>query len=314
MYFLGKLKTLIIASLFIIFNIQNSNTIENKILFKIDNEIITTIDIYEEIKFLRTFNPEIKNLEDAELFEISKNSILRDRIKKIEILEFVKELKVQDKFLLNLIKNKYSKTNIDTLEDFRIYLKKNNLDFNNVNEKLTIELIWNDLIYQKFNKKISIDREKIKKELLQNSKKERQREFLLSEIVFTENDKINSKKKNEEIILDINNIGFKKTALKHSVSDTASNGGLIGWIKEDNLNQNIKKIVNELKTGQFSKPIRTSSGFMILKINDEKEYLSKFNLADKMEEVIRFKTNDQLNQFSRMYFNKVKKDLIIYGL
>ena len=314
MYFLGKLKTLIIASLFIIFNIQNSNTIENKILFKIDNEIITTIDIYEEIKFLRTFTPEINDLEDAELFEISKNSILRDRIKKIEILEFVKELKVQDKFLLNLIKNKYSKTNIDTLEDFRIYLKKNNLDFNNVNEKLTIELIWNDLIYQKFNKKISIDREKIKKELLQNSKKERQREFLLSEIVFTENDKISFKKKNEEIISDINNIGFKKTALKHSVSDTASNGGLIGWIKEDNLNQNIKNIVKELKTGQFSKPIRTSSGFMILKINDEKEYLSKFNLADKMEEVIRFKTNDQLNQFSRMYFNKVKKDLIIYGL
>ena len=314
MYFLGKLKTLIIASLFIIFNIQNSNTIENKILFKIDNEIITTIDIYEEIKFLRTFTPEINDLEDAELFEISKNSILRDRIKKIEILEFVKELKVQDKFLLNLIKNKYSKTNINTLEDFRIYLKKNNLDFNNVNEKLTIELIWNDLIYQKFNKKISIDREKIKKELLQNSKKERQREFLLSEIVFTENDQINFKKKNEEIISDINNIGFKKTALKHSVSDTASNGGLIGWIKEDNLNQNIKKIVKELKTGQFSKPIRTSSGFMILKINDEKEYLSKFNLADKMEEVIRFKTNDQLNQFSRMYFNKVKKDLIIYGL
>ena len=314
MYFLGKLKTLIIASLFIIFNIQNSNTIENKILFKIDNEIITTIDIYEEIKFLKIFTPEINDLEDAELFEISKNSILRDRIKKIEILEFVKELKVQDKFLLNLIKNKYSKTNIDTLEDFRIYLKKNNLDFNNVNEKLTIELIWNDLIYQKFNKKISIDREKIKKELLQNSKKERQREFLLSEIVFTENDKINFKKKNEEIISDINNIGFKKTALKHSVSDTASNGGLIGWIKEDNLNQNIKKIVNELKTGQFSKPIRTSSGFMILKINDEREYLSEFNLADKMEEVIRFKTNDQLNQFSRMYFNKVKKDLIIYGL
>ena len=314
MHFLGKLKTLFIASLFIIFNIQNSNTIENKILFKIDNEIITTIDIYDEIKFLRVFNPEINNLEDAELFEISKNSILRDRIKKIEILEFVKELKVQDKFLLNLIKTKYSKTNIDTLQDFRIYLKKNNLDFNNVNEKLTIELIWNDLIYQKFNKKISIDRDEIKKELLQNSKKERQKEFLLSEIVFTENEKLNFKKKYEEIISDIKSIGFKKTALKHSESDTASNGGLIGWIKEDNLNQNIKRIVTELQTGQFSKPIRTSSGFMILKIEDEKEYLSEFNLADKMEEVIRFKTNDQLNQFSSMYFNKVKKDLIIYGL
>ena len=100
----------------------------------------------------------------------------------------------------------------------------------------------------------------------------------------------------------------------YSNSETAANGGLIGWVKENNLNQNIKKIVTQLKAGQFSKPIRTSSGFIILKIEEEKEYLSKFNLADKMEEVIRFKTNDQLNQFSRMYFNKVKKDLIIYGL
>ena len=314
MYFLGKLKKLFLASLFIILSIQNSNTFENKILFKIDNEIITTVDIYEEIKFLKIFNPEIDNLEDAELFEISKNSILRDRIKKIEILEFVDELKVGDKFLLNIIKSKYSKTNIDSLEDFKIYLKKNNLDFNNVSEKLTIELIWNDLIYQKFNRKISIDKEKIKKELLQNSKEERQRELLLSEIVFTENDKINFKKKYEEILTDINSIGFKKTALKHSESDTASNGGLIGWIKINNLNQNIKEIVIKLKTGQFSKPIRTSSGFIILKIEDEKEYLSEFNLADKMQEAIRFRTNDQLNQFSRMYFNKVKKNLIIYGL
>ena len=314
MYFLGKLKKLFLASLFIIFSIQNSNTIENKILFKIDNEIITTIDIYEEIKFLRIFNPEINNLEDAELFEISKNSILRDRIKKIEILEFIDELKVEDKFLLNIIKSKYSKTNIDSLEGFKIYLKENKLDFNNVSEKLTIELIWNDLIYQKFHKKISIDKEKIKKELLQNSKEERQRELLLSEIVFTENDKINFEKRYEEILSDINSMGFKKTALKHSDSDTASNGGLIGWIKVNNLNQNIKEIVTQLKTGQFSKPIRTSSGFIILKIEDEKEYLSKFNLAEKMQEAIRFKTNDQLNQFSRMYFNKVKKDLIIYGL
>ena len=183
-----------------------------------------------------------------------------------------------------------------------------------MSEKLTIELIWNDLIYQKFNKKISIDKEKIKKELLQNSKEERQRELLLSEIVFTENDKINFEKRYEEILSDINSIGFKKTALKHSDSDTASNGGLIGWIKVNNLNQNIKEIVTQLKTGQFSKPIRTSSGFIILKIENEREYLSEFNLADKMQEAIRFKTNDQLNQFSRMYFNKVKKNLIIYGL
>ena len=314
MHFPANLKIIITALFLIVFSIKNSNSIENKILFKIDNEIITTIDIYEEIKFLKIFNPEISNLDEIELFEISKNSILKDKIKKVEILKFVKDLEVEDKFILNLIRAKYAKLNIDTLENFKIYSKKNNLNYDYINEKLRIELIWNDLIYQKFFKKVNIDEAQIKNEISKNSKNKIQRELLLSEIIFTENDKINFKKKHQEILLDINNIGFKKAALKHSNSDTASNGGLIGWVKEDNLNKNIKKIVSKLKTGQFSNPVRTSSGFIILKIEDEKEYLSNFDLEEKVKEVIRFKTNDQLNQFSSMYFNKIKKDLIIYGL
>ena len=314
MHFPKNLKIIITVLFLTVLSIKNSNSIENKILFKIDNEIITTIDIYEEIKFLRIFNPEINNLDEIELFEISKNSILKDKIKKVEILKFVKDLEVEDKFILNLIRAKYAKLNIDTLENFKIYSKKNNLNYDYINEKLKIELIWNDLIYQKFFKKVNIDKAKIKKEISKNSKDKIQRELLLSEIVFNENDKMNFKKKHEKILLDINNIGFKKAALKHSDSDTASNGGLIGWVKEDNLNKNIKKIVSKLKTGQFSNPVRTSSGFIILKIEDEKEYLSNFDLDEKVEEVIRFKTNDQLNQFSSMYFNKIKKDLIIYGL
>ena len=241
MHFPVNLKIIITALFLIVFSIKNSNSIENKILFKIDNEIITTIDIYEEIKFLKIFNPEISNLDEIELFEISKNSILKDKIKKVEILKFVKDLKVEDKFILNLIRAKYAKLNIDTLENFKIYSKKNNLDYNYINEKLKIELIWNDLIYQKFFEKVNIDKAKIKKEISKNSKDKIQRELLLSEIVFNENDKINFKKKHQEILLDINNIGFKKAALKHSNSDTASNGGLIGWVKEDNLNKNIKK-------------------------------------------------------------------------
>ena len=83
---------------------KHSYGLENKILFKIENEIITTIDIFEEIKFLKKFNQETNNLSETELFEISKNSILRDKIKKIEIMNFVKELKVEEKYLTQFIK------------------------------------------------------------------------------------------------------------------------------------------------------------------------------------------------------------------
>ena len=314
MYLEKKLKIIFFILSIILLNIKNSIALENKILFKIDNEIITTIDIYEEIRFLKIFNPESNNLNEEKLFEISKNSILRDKIKKIEIMKFIKELKTDDKFLLKFIKNRYSKMNINSLENFESLLRFNNLNVKNVKEKFYIELIWNDLIYQKFHDKVIIDKERIKNEILQNPKKEKQKELLLSEIMFIVNDKADFKNRYEKILLDIKNLGFKKAAILHSASDTASNGGLIGWIKDDNLNQNIKDIISELLPGQLSKPIRTSSGFIIIKIEDKKEYVTEFNLAKKIEEVVRFKTDDQLSQFSSMYFNKLKKDLVIYGL
>jgi peptidyl-prolyl cis-trans isomerase SurA len=174
--------------------------------------------------------------------------------------------------------------------------------------------MWNDLIYQKFSKKVVIDKERIKNEISQNSQKKFQKEFLLSEIVFNVTNKDEFNNKYQKILLDIEKVGFKKTALIHSNSDTATNGGLIGWVKEVNLNKSLKKVISELKAGQFSKPVRTSSGFIIIKIDEEKEYVSKFNQADRINEIIRFKTNEQLNQFSNMYLNKLKKNLVIYGL
>ena len=309
-----KIKLYIIVIFTIILNIQNLTALENKILFKIDNEIITTIDIYEEIKFLKVFNPEINSLSDVELFEISKNRLIKDKIKKIEIMKFVRELKVDDKFLLKLVEKKYSRLNINSIKNFEKYLEKENLNIEIVKEKFTIELMWNDLIYQKFSKKVVIDKERIKNEISQNSQKKFQKEFLLSEIVFNVANKDEFNNKYQKILVDIEKVGFKKTALIHSNSDTAANGGLIGWVKEVNLNKRLKKVISELKPGQFSKPVRTSSGFIIIKIDEEKEYVSKFNLADKIDEIIRFKTNEQLNQFSNMYLNKLKKNLMIYGL
>lgn len=314
MYLTKKLKIVFLFLFISFFNVKDLSSLENKILFKVDNEIITTIDIHEEIKFLKTFSPETNSLSEEELYEISKNSIIRDKIKKIEIMNYVEEIKVEDKFLLNLIKNKYSRKGIDTLENFENYLKSNNLNTQIIREKLSIELIWNDIVYQKFNEKIIVDKVKIKKEILQTPQKEMQKELLLSEIVFDVENKADYENKYQEILQNIIKNGFKKTALIFSNSDTASNGGLIGWVKEDNLNKTIKEIVSKLKLGEFSKPIRTSSGFIIILVEDEKKSESKFNLDDKVEEIVRFKINNQLSQFSSMYLNKIKKDLTIYGL
>ena len=308
------IKKFVIILFLIYLNIENSYTYENKILFKVENEIITTIDIYEEIKFLKKFNPEVNSLNETDLLEISKNSILKEKNKKIEIMNFVKKLKVDDKFLLQLIKNRYSKLNINTLEEFESFLEQNNLNSTTIREKFTIELIWNDLIYQKFYKKIIINKEQIRNDIINSPQKEKQKELLLSEIVFTRSNKIDFKNKYEKILSDIDKIGFKKAALIHSEASTASSGGLIGWVKVNNLNKKIKQVISRLTPGEFSEPVRTSSGFIIIKIEEEKEYVSKLNLEDKVNEIVIFKTNEQLDQFSNMYFNKLKKNFTIYDL
>jgi len=310
----NSFKILFIFVCLFFFNHQKLNSIENKILLKIDNEIITTFDIYEEIEFLKLFNPQLKNLNENEIFEISKNSILRERIKKIEILKFVKEIKVDDRFLLKFIKNRYSRIGLDSLDSFENYLKTNNLEVNKMREKIYIELIWNDFIFQKFKSKVSIDREEIKKNILENSQKKIQEKLLLSEIIFNVDKKIDFEKKAQKILEDIEKNGFKNAALIHSESSTASNGGLIGWVKFDNLNDSIKKQVSNLNIGEHSKPLRSSSGFIIIKVEDKKLDEIKININSKIEEIVKFKTNEQLDQFSNIYFNKIKKDLTIYEL
>ena len=307
------LNYITISIIITILHFDKLHALENKILFKIDNEIVTTIDIYNELKFLKIFNQQINNLSNQEQLEVAKNSIIRDKIKKIEILKFTEETKVENKFLLKLVQSKYRNRKISSMDDFEKDLELNDLDIEVIREKLAIELIWNDLIFQKFNSKISLDKNKIKEEVLNNSNKY-VRELSISEIIFNISKKKDFESKYSKILEDINLTGFENAALIHSVSDTASIGGYIGWIKEDNLNPTIKNAISHLKKGQFSKPILTSSGFIIIKIEDEKEYKIETNLNDEIEKLVKYKTNEQLDQFSRLYFNKIKKNIIFNEL
>jgi len=52
-------------------------------------------------------------------------------------------------------------------------------------------------------------------------------------------------------------------------------------------------------------------GFLILKLLDFKEVNKEFNIENEVKKIVKEKTNQQLNRFSNIYFNKVKKDIVI---
>ena len=306
-----NIKLIIITTICLLLITICANTAENKILLKINNQIITSLDILTELDYLGTINKEIKKIEKEKAFEISKNSIIREKIKEIEIKRVIKEIKIEDKILNNLIISYFKEFEINTISEFENFFLSKDIDPNVIKKKISIEVLWNQLIYSRYNQNVKIDKQLIKSNLSNNKK---QTEFLISEILFNidENEDLNKK----FLLIDnsIKEINFAQTALAYSISDTANKGGKLGWISESILSEQVYKKIIKLKIGEHTSPILVPGGFLILKLLDFKEVNKEFDIENEVKKIVKEKTNQQLNRFSNIYFNKVKKDIVINEL
>ncbi len=283
-----------------------------KILIKINNQIVSNYDVKKEISYLSALNPAILDLPADEKEKIAKESLIREIIKEQEVSKFF-DIDYQSPNLTKLTKNLYTRLNINSEEEFKDYLKEFNLDLNYVLKKLAIEINWNRLIYENYKNKISIDKEKIKKNLdLEFSVLKKEKLFLLSEIIFSAESKKEFDDLYKKITDTINEKDFKTAAKIYSSSDTANFGGEIGWMSKNDISEKFYKQIFNLKINEFSKPLKIGSGFLLLNIDDIKEEERIDNLEDKFNSIITKETNKQLNQYSTIYFKKIKKQNSIY--
>ena len=310
---MNYLKLISVIFCILLFFISKPFSLENKILFKVNNDIITSIDIEEEYKYLIALNDNLKKLSQNEIIEIAKKSIIKEKIKIIEINKNFKNPKIPDEILETILENFYRRLNIDNLDDFKKYLISKNVKYQDVKNKIEIESLWNELIIAKFSSKIQINENEIRNNLIKNQEKF-SKSYLLSEIFFEISNSSQLNKKYQEIIEIIQKKGFENAAASISTSNTANQGGKIGWIDEDALNENLKKILSELNVNEITKPLTMPGGFMILKINEIKKKEKKQNIENELKRIINFKKNDQLNQFSKIYFNKVKINIKIHEI
>ena len=303
-------KNFLYTTILVLFYLTNSFALENKIIFKINNEIITSYDLENEINYLSTLNPNFKKINQNEKIRFSKKSIVHEKIKKIEIFKNFKNPKLPDEYLEKLLENIYTKLEIKNLFDFKSYLKSNNINYNFALSKIETEALWNELIFLKFSEKVKIDKNELLKRIKENPNNI-SKSYLMSEILFEIKENEDIQKKYQQISDFILNNGFENAALKFSVSETAKSGGELNWINENSLNNKIKKRLSEIQKNQFTRPITIPGGFLILKINDIKEKKIEKNIDQELNKLIVETKNNQLNQFSIMYFNRVKEDLEI---
>ena len=302
-----KMKFILILFLNVVFIFNPVNSLENKILIKINNEIITYLDILDEMNYLKAFNKNIRSLEEKQIYEIAKKSLVRDKIKSIEILRYVDKIEVNQKYINKIIKLTQEKIGTNSENEFKDYIKNFNLNLSKIESKISIEALWNELIISKYSKKIKIDESNIKNKLLAKDNKFIKK-YLLSEILFAVDKNNDINKKFSEIKDSIDKVGFENTSLIYSISDSSKVGGKLGWVNENSLSKKIKLILKNLKIGDLTNPITTPGGLLILKIKDIELTKKKLDLKKEMKDMIMLEKNNQLNQYSNIYFKKISRN------
>ena len=284
---------------------------ENKILLKVNNELITTIDILNEINYLKSINKNINNLENKKIIEIARNSLIKDKIKEIALKPIVKKMEITDDDFKRILISNYSNTGFTKIDEIFKHIDDYNVKPELIRNKMTVNAIWSQFIYNKYSKNIKIDTNKLRQDIQRN---ESQTEYLLSEIVFDLEKKQTINEKFNIIKNAIEKNGFENTALIYSISETSTSGGNIGWVSENSVNKKILKKIKEININNFTKPLVIPGGYLILKVNEKRITEKNIKLEDELKKIIEIKTNEQLNQFSNLFLNKVKKDIIINEL
>ena len=285
----------------------NVNSFENKIILKIDNDIITSLDILEEINNLKFFNQNLSEVDKEEIYQISLNSLINYKIKKQEVLKYFNKIEIKNEdYIKSIIENNAKKLNFKNISDFKKVLKEKNINFDYYEEKIKVNILWNQIIYSKYNNQLVVNefelKEKIKRQI------DNKKAFNLSEIVFQIENLNDLKNTYETIKSDINKLGFENAVLKYSVSNTSNEGGDLGWVDETLINNKILEEIKAMSIGSITNPIRIPSGFLILKVKDVKKIETDLDLDQEVKKLINYEKEKQLNNYASIYFNKIKNN------
>ena len=291
---------------FIIFFKSSVSFSQIQIKYKIGEEIITNVDILNERKYLIFLRPGLKELPETEMIKISTNSLIKEIIKKKEVKKIFKD--IEKKEYREIKKNLFNFKKVKNENEFIELIKKNSISYEKILEKIKYEALWNELIFRKFNSLVKIDEKKLKEKLILKFSSDKKFEYNLSEILFEVEKNETFKNKYNQIIEFINLNGFKAAASKFSVSSSSNKGGDIGWIKETLLSDRLVKILKETEKNELIKPIKYPNGHLIIKINEIREIKQLLNIDNELKESINFERNKQLNQFSLLYYKKLKQN------
>jgi len=303
-----KIKTCKIIFFYFVFLFAQANAITNKILLKVENEIITNYEVKNKIlTSLVLAGNEISQENINKLKKQALESLIENKLKIIELEKFkIKKNSNQ----INSYLNSISGNDILALEN---KFKINNLDYNLFLEEIEIQTKWQNFIYLFYKGKIEIDENSINNDIEKIVKDNKNfKEYKISEIEINIEENSNI----DQIVLDLKNKikdeGFETAALNYSISSSSNNKGSLGWISSKSLSQEIFEILKKLNTGQISRPIKRQNSILFLKLDDVRtSKVENINIEDLKKKMIDRKKNEMFNLYSKSHLSKLRNSVLI---
>ena len=276
-------KTIFLVLIFFLLNNISNSKMNLQIIMKINDQIVTTYDLEKESNYLLALNPKLREISEDDLSELAKRSIIKEMIRKSEILKY-KELNLQNNQINNVLNSMIENLGYPDQSQFENYLNNFDILIDDLKKKIEIENEWKNLIFAKYSKSVKIDKNDLVKKVEKISKEEFSLEYNLSEIVFDNKQDISLKEHSKKILESIEINGFENTANLYSITDSSKVGGKIGWVKKNNLSFEINRNLENLGVNLYSDPIKVGNNYLILKINDIRKVAIKF---DKQKNLIK---------------------------
>ena len=306
-----KIKEIIFLVIISLIFIEKGNTeISDSLFMTIGNKAIARSDIVDEIKIILILNNESYNEDKREkLQKLAINSIIKRMVKKIEIdrnnfFQFNQEDFTNE--LVRLANNIH--VDVETLKNI---FASNQLNFSNIENSVKVDLMWNSLIFQLYKNKISIDIDQIDEQLKLDQVKKKIEEYLISEILIrpVEENKVESTIK--ELKNKIKIEGFENVAKSLGISESASNGGDLGWLNENKISKKVRSVIANTSVGELSIPILLPEGILLFKVRDKRKINSNLSLEARKNQLVNSEKIKILNMHSLSHYDKVRRSIAI---
>ena len=127
-------KTIILVLIFFLFSNFSYSKINFQIIMKVNNQIVTTYDLEKESNYLLALNPKLKEMDKNDLTELAKQSMIKEMIRKSEILKY-KQLNMQDPQINSVLNNILQSLNFSNQSQLEKYLTNYNVTIDDLKKK-----------------------------------------------------------------------------------------------------------------------------------------------------------------------------------